>query len=990
MQRTAIILVCFIICSNSFAQQYPFVHYSPKDGLVNSRVKKAYQDSKGRMYFLTYGGLSVYDGARFRNYTMQNGLAMEIVNDILEIGNDSLLIATNTNQLNLLVNGKIEIFKIQNGNAPLVNHFYRHDDGIIYLSSDHGLFRLEKNKIETLNVSGMTVSKKDQPNLGNIAGAGNYLALTTNDMNYNKGLFLYDIKNDRICDTLNTSAYLLGKDERNRIWISSAHQLLITDNTAWANGKLLLKSPDDGFSRVKNYSTINAALGKNMIWVVYRNQEFRNLELHRIHKDGSLLSVLLPAQAALSYILNIFIDRENNIWLCNEGEGVFKIIRSPLQVIEKPLGLSAESQPASGYYQNGYTWYSTLSKKLYRQSSDGMKSFYCNLDKSPSIFYSDSKRILGNDNANIYEAYHEDQSGTVNFKKIISLPGSDLFGRRLLVDINGAIITGQKKGFSAWYHNKLIFFKPIDNKFEFIEELFIDNQNRLWMVMRLGGIEVFAIHSGNFSNYLQPLFKINIDQMPGSVRSCVMDKKGIIWIGTRDKGLAGYELKENKLEKLFHFNTGNGLSDNFITSLACDSSNNIIAGTQTGIDRIQYRPDKDYLVENLSKNNNLFAYIPRTWADKSHAYAMTNSGVLLQVSPTATEISTQLPSLLLEEIKVNAKTIVQHKADFTHKENNISFYVAAPSFIDEKQISYTYLLEGSGNNRWSDTTPVNSIINLTNLSSAKYVLKVKSFFPSGAYSPAELSYSFEITPPWWQTWWFRIGLAILAIVLLFAGIRFYYRRKLEKQMAVLEKQQAIEKERTRIATDMHDDLGAGLSRIKFLSETIGIKKQQDQPIEEDISKIREYSHEMIDKMGEIVWALNEKNDSLSDLLSYTRSYAVEYLSQNGINCRVETHDRFPSGFVSGEFRRNIYLTVKEALHNVVKHAQASEVIMKIEINHSLNIEIKDDGAGFDKSTVRAFSNGLSNMQSRIKEIGGVFELTNGNGTLIRIKVPLNG
>ena len=92
---------------------------------------------------------------------------------------------------------------------------------------------------------------------------------------------------------------------------------------------------------------------------------------------------------------------------------------------------------------------------------------------------------------------------------------------------------------------------------------------------------------------------------------------------------------------------------------------------------------------------------------------------------------------------------------------------------------------------------------------------------------------------------------------------------------------------------MHDDLGAGLSRIKFLSETIGIKKQRQLPFEEDISKIREYSHEMIDKMGEIVWALNEKNDSLSDLLSYTRSYTVEYLSQSGISCTIDSPDIFP-------------------------------------------------------------------------------------------------
>src|SRR6266498_343693 len=130
MHRKAIILACFFVPTaigsvNCFPQsvgssgQYPFVHYTPKDGLVNSRVKKAYQDSKGRMYFLTYGGLSVYDGARFRNYTMQNGLASDVVNDILEVGDDSLLVATNSgNYLNSLVRGKIGIIKT--GIVPVI------------------------------------------------------------------------------------------------------------------------------------------------------------------------------------------------------------------------------------------------------------------------------------------------------------------------------------------------------------------------------------------------------------------------------------------------------------------------------------------------------------------------------------------------------------------------------------------------------------------------------------------------------------------------------------------------------------------------------------------------------------------------------------------------------------------------------------------------------------------------------------------------------
>src|SRR5216117_842821 len=123
MQRTAIILACFFIpiaigSVNCFSQltesggQYPSVHYTPKDGIVNSRVKKTYQDSKGRMYFLTYGGLSVFDGTRFRNYTTQNGLASNVVNDILEVGDDSLLVATNNEyNLNVLVKGKIMLLK---------------------------------------------------------------------------------------------------------------------------------------------------------------------------------------------------------------------------------------------------------------------------------------------------------------------------------------------------------------------------------------------------------------------------------------------------------------------------------------------------------------------------------------------------------------------------------------------------------------------------------------------------------------------------------------------------------------------------------------------------------------------------------------------------------------------------------------------------------------------------------------------------------------
>jgi signal transduction histidine kinase len=366
----------------------------------------------------------------------------------------------------------------------------------------------------------------------------------------------------------------------------------------------------------------------------------------------------------------------------------------------------------------------------------------------------------------------------------------------------------------------------------------------------------------------------------------------------------------------------------------------------------------------------------------------TVSNGLIKVNPEKERIIDYSPTLLVSMMKAGKDTIQGNdKASLSYKQNNLTFYFAATSFLDEKQVMYRYRLQGGTNNQWSEPSN-NSTVSFIDLRPGDYNLEIKATFPAGRYPEKTISYKFSIAPAWWQTWWFRSIVALMVISLLVTGFRIYYRRKLERQMAMLEKQQAIEKERTRIATDMHDDLGAGLSRIKFLSETIGIKKQQQEPIEEDVNKIREYSHEMIDKMGEIVWALNEKNDSLSDLLSYTRAYAVEYLSQNGIDCKAEVPDNTPLVFVSGEFRRNVFLTIKEALHNVVKHSQATEVKLTININHHLSIKLKDNGVGFDKNNIRPFSNGLTNMESRVKEMGGKLEIINKNGTLLSLSMPL--
>jgi signal transduction histidine kinase len=245
-----------------------------------------------------------------------------------------------------------------------------------------------------------------------------------------------------------------------------------------------------------------------------------------------------------------------------------------------------------------------------------------------------------------------------------------------------------------------------------------------------------------------------------------------------------------------------------------------------------------------------------------------------------------------------------------------------------------------------------------------------------------------IQPPYWMTWWFRSLVGIAIITLLYALVRNYYSRKLERQRLVFEKQQAIEQERTRIATDMHDDLGSGLSRIKFLSQALGNKKTGDETLKMGLEKITDYSDEMTEKMGEIVWALNEKNDTLADLVAYTRTYAIEYLGNHQLNCEINTPLNLPGTFIAGEIRRNIFLAVKECLHNIIKHANATSVNFSIQLNGGIEIIIQDNGKGIEWNKQRSFSNGIQNIRKRMNDIHGRADFFIDRGTRVVLQAPL--
>ncbi len=209
------------------------------------------------------------------------------------------------------------------------------------------------------------------------------------------------------------------------------------------------------------------------------------------------------------------------------------------------------------------------------------------------------------------------------------------------------------------------------------------------------------------------------------------------------------------------------------------------------------------------------------------------------------------------------------------------------------------------------------------------------------------------------------------------------RKEFEKQMAVLTAQQ---EERNRISTDMHDELGSGMTHIRLMSEIAKNKMKQNTPLE--IEKISQSADDVLNKMNAIIWSMNSKNDSLGNLISYIRAYAIEYLEGTPVRCKVNIPDSIPEKELSGDKRRNIFLCVKETLNNMLKHSKATELSIDIRSNETLMIKIHDNGLGIDLRNIRQFGNGLQNIDRRMKSIGGDFEIKNNNGTETILNVPL--
>lgn len=286
-----------------------------------------------------------------------------------------------------------------------------------------------------------------------------------------------------------------------------------------------------------------------------------------------------------------------------------------------------------------------------------------------------------------------------------------------------------------------------------------------------------------------------------------------------------------------------------------------------------------------------------------------------------------------------------------------------------------------------DTTRVASY---PRLAPGRYVFHLTACNADGAWNETTLSFPFEVTPAYWQTNWFRLTAWFTFGALVAGLVRFRYVQKMRRKLRRLEQARALEQERMRIARDIHDDLGARLTQMAFLSEmTAGELAQHTQAVEK-LDKIATGSRQAIRSLEEIVWAVNPRKDSLPDFMDYLSHYANEFFRLTEIRCRQDLPLVVPEIGLSAEVRHHLFLACKEALNNIHKHAHATEVWLRMSMNESvLEVAIEDNGRGF-QSPPQPSGNGLSNLQTRLGGIGGCYQVDSqpGRGTRVRFCLPL--
>jgi signal transduction histidine kinase/ligand-binding sensor domain-containing protein len=516
---------------------------------------------------------------------------------------------------------------------------------------------------------------------------------------------------------------------------------------------------------------------------------------------------------------------------------------------------------------------------------------------------------------------------------------------KAVYDKSGYIWCADDKGTLQRFDRKtrkftIFRFDSLTEKSLYYDEVYDSASNTLWVASTSGLLRI------NPENYKAKLFT-EADGLPTSrVNLLALDHKHRLWIAT-DKGLSLYIRQKNSFRN-FYLNNGL-ITEKLDHSLSVGEVGKLYIGS-----------DDNIMVMDIDSIEN------DTLISPVYITGISENGKMIH-----------------PVFKNNQKTI-----DLNYYQNNLSFDFAIIDFINSEDNLLLYKLDNWDNDFLKTKT---GSVNYNKLPPGEYVFHVLGINHNGTENKIGDSIRIIIHPPFWKTTWFIILFSLVLLTILILIVRYVAQRNLKEKLLMLEKEQAVEKERNRISRDMHDDLGSGLTKIAIMSEVVKKQIHDPEKAKHQLENISQSSRELVDNLQDIIWILNPRNDTLENLAAYIREYSLKFFEPFETNILFDYPEKFPEIKLSEETRRNIFLVTKESFNNIAKHAWCNTVKVSLKyIPNKIHLTVKDDGKGFDMTHVRFFGNGLHNMQNRIEQISGEYKIASkpGEGTEIEIIIPV--
>jgi signal transduction histidine kinase len=501
-----------------------------------------------------------------------------------------------------------------------------------------------------------------------------------------------------------------------------------------------------------------------------------------------------------------------------------------------------------------------------------------------------------------------------------------------------------------------------------------DRSGNVWMGLNAG---LLRYRDGSFQLYTK-----NGGQPLGGVREVHCDQRGRLWFASSFAGLVRVDDPAAPAPVFLSYTTAQGLSSNLVTLIAEDLNGRLYLGTGRALDILEPASGR---VKHLTAANGLPSLSFRTaFRDrKGQLWFGAGRGISVLAPP---ENKSPVPKTLITGLRISGRSrpisalneTELFAPDLSAMENQVQVDFAGLSFEPGETVRYRYKLEGGADAEWSPPTELRTV-NYAELRPDKYRFLVRAENSDGVVSPTPASFTFEILPHLWQRWWFLAGAAMLAAMLVYALHRYNVRRTLE-----------IERVRTRIAADLHDDIGSNLTQIAILSEVANQKlNPENAGVGDILSSVARISRDSVASMSDIVWAINPKRDSLLDLVRRMKRFTNEVVSARGIEFRWRAADVDQDLKLGAEVRRDVFLVFKEVINNAVRHSECSriDIVLRVESGR-LVLSIADDGKGFDPSAAEA-GHGLDNIRRRAANLQGQLQVESlSSGTTIVLYIPL--